>query len=246
MRGSFLRTRLIRLNSLFFLALAIPASLVAQTAMPSHNGISILLGKARSLEARGRVDLASQNWRQILLVDPNQSEALAGLARVAKENGNAEEISGSRETAGLQLGGVDRMQRNLEPMRKQVEAWAEKRIDGGHREGAHLRGVCRGQTRGSETSCAEGALSRISSPSRRSSDGERSGAFPMRSLRRSRSWSQSRDSRRRPSWANSWKLGSLSRSSPWSGFSEGILSRVREVSSLANGSRRLTSYAKRR
>jgi tetratricopeptide (TPR) repeat protein len=90
MRGSFLKTRLIRLNSLFFLALAIPASLVAQMA-PSHDGISILLGKARSLEARGRVDLASQNWRQILLVDPNQSEALAGLARVAKENGNAEE-----------------------------------------------------------------------------------------------------------------------------------------------------------
>jgi tetratricopeptide (TPR) repeat protein len=84
-------TRLIRLISLFFLALALPTSLVAQTAQPSHDGISILLGKARSLEARGRVDLASQNWRQILLVNPNQTEALAGLARVAKENGNAEE-----------------------------------------------------------------------------------------------------------------------------------------------------------
>ena len=91
MKGLSLMTRLIRLNSLFVLALAVPASLVAQTAPPSHDGISILLGKARSLEARGRVDLASQNWRQILLVNPNQTEALAGLARVAKENGNAEE-----------------------------------------------------------------------------------------------------------------------------------------------------------
>jgi hypothetical protein len=106
---------------------------------------------------------------------------------------------------------------------KAGRSMAEKRIDGRHREGAHLRGVCRGQTRGSET-CAEGALSRISSPNRRSSDGERSGAFPLRLLRRSRSWSRSRDSRRPPSGANSWKLGSLRRSSPWSGFSEGILS----------------------
>ena len=29
---------------------------------------------------------------------------------------------------------------------------------------------------------------------------------------------ESRDSRRPPSGANSWKLGSLRRSSPWSGF----------------------------
>jgi tetratricopeptide (TPR) repeat protein len=87
-------TRLIRLNSLFVLTLSLSAGLVAQaaqTAQPRQDGISILLGKARSLEARGRVDLASQNWRQILLVNPNQTEALAGLARVAKENGNAEE-----------------------------------------------------------------------------------------------------------------------------------------------------------
>src|SRR5215831_14533358 len=59
---------------------------IAQT----QEGVAILLGKARSLEARGRLDLASQNWRQILLVNPNQTEALAGLARSAKQNGDAE------------------------------------------------------------------------------------------------------------------------------------------------------------
>src|SRR5499427_8339128 len=63
-------------------------------ALPQTQGVDILLGKARSLEARGRMDLAVQNWRQALLADPNQTEALAGLARNAKENGNTAEESG--------------------------------------------------------------------------------------------------------------------------------------------------------
>jgi tetratricopeptide (TPR) repeat protein len=83
--------------SLFFmfcLTLAFSITLVAQTAQTvesRQNGVNILLGKARSLEARGRKDLAAQNWEQVLLVNPNQTEALAGLARVAKENGNADD-----------------------------------------------------------------------------------------------------------------------------------------------------------
>jgi tetratricopeptide (TPR) repeat protein len=60
-------------------------SAVSQTP----GGVDILLANARSLEARGRIDLAAQNWRKVLLVDPNQTEALAGLARNAKENGQA-------------------------------------------------------------------------------------------------------------------------------------------------------------
>src|SRR5438132_11242412 len=60
--------------------------LAAQT-----QGVDILLSKARSLEARGRMDLAAQNWKQILLVSPNQTEAIAGLARYAKQNGDTEE-----------------------------------------------------------------------------------------------------------------------------------------------------------
>src|SRR5215469_6190728 len=73
--------------TLFFgitLAFALPA--VAQ----NQRGVAILLGKARSLEARGRIDLASQNWQQVLLVNPNQTEALAGLARCARQNGDTE------------------------------------------------------------------------------------------------------------------------------------------------------------
>ncbi|HLJ78516.1 MAG TPA: cellulose synthase subunit BcsC-related outer membrane protein [Acidobacteriaceae bacterium] len=62
------------------------------SALPqTQGGVDILLANARSLEARGRIDLAAQNWRKVLLVDPNQTEALAGLARGAKENGQTDE-----------------------------------------------------------------------------------------------------------------------------------------------------------
>src|SRR6201981_1096947 len=66
--------------------------LVAASApSPTQGGVDILLAKARSLEARGRIDLAAQNWREVLLVNPNQTEALAGLARSAKQNGQIDE-----------------------------------------------------------------------------------------------------------------------------------------------------------
>src|SRR5215831_10786978 len=74
--------------SILFLTILLAGGLL--TSAQTQEGVSILLGKARSLEARGRIDLASQNWRQILLVNPNQTEALAGLARSAKQNGDAE------------------------------------------------------------------------------------------------------------------------------------------------------------
>ena len=36
--------------------------------------------KARSLESRGLMDLAAQTWQQVLLSQPNNTEALAALA----------------------------------------------------------------------------------------------------------------------------------------------------------------------
>src|SRR5277367_1181877 len=47
-----------------------------------------LLDKAHALEVRGRMDMAAQTWQQVLLADPNNTEALAGLARSAKLSGN--------------------------------------------------------------------------------------------------------------------------------------------------------------
>jgi tetratricopeptide (TPR) repeat protein len=48
----------------------------------------VLLEKAQSLEQSGHIDLAAQTWQQVLLSDPNNQEALAGLGRWAKLSGN--------------------------------------------------------------------------------------------------------------------------------------------------------------
>ena len=67
-----------------------PARLEAQTppspVPASPSAAQSLLDKARALELRGRIDLAEQTWQQILLTDPKNPEALAGLARAAKLN----------------------------------------------------------------------------------------------------------------------------------------------------------------
>ena len=52
-----------------------------------------LLGKAHTLEVRGRMDMAKQTWQQVLLVDPNNTDALAGMARAAKLEGKTEEAN---------------------------------------------------------------------------------------------------------------------------------------------------------
>ena len=49
---------------------------------------ALLAEKAQALEARGRPDLSIQLWQQILLSEPNNVEALAGLARDLKLTGS--------------------------------------------------------------------------------------------------------------------------------------------------------------
>jgi len=53
----------------------------------------ILVNKARSLEARGRADMASEVWKQILAVNPDNTEALTGLARYSEATGKQEDAS---------------------------------------------------------------------------------------------------------------------------------------------------------
>ncbi len=79
--------RFFRFQFLLMIALAATAPAPSQ----AQDGVDILLAKARSLELRGRTDLAAQNWHKVLLVNASQTEALAGLARAAKENGQTEE-----------------------------------------------------------------------------------------------------------------------------------------------------------
>jgi tetratricopeptide (TPR) repeat protein len=80
-------------------ALLAPSAAMAWPPPPPNGGPGqaaattreILLDKARSLEGRGRLDLAAQTWRQLLLMEPNLPEALASLARYAKQQGKADE-----------------------------------------------------------------------------------------------------------------------------------------------------------
>ncbi len=65
--------------------------MVGQNAAPAPSSAETVAAKARALDGRGRPDLAVQSWRQVLLVDPNHQEALAALARAAKQEGRTQE-----------------------------------------------------------------------------------------------------------------------------------------------------------
>ena len=58
---------------------------------------TILIQKAQALEARGRPDLAAQVWQQILLSDPKNPQALAGVARSFRLSGNSAASSAAIE-----------------------------------------------------------------------------------------------------------------------------------------------------
>src|SRR5258708_2035328 len=106
-------TRLLRLLLLVMLALTVAASAPSQ----DKGGVDILLAKARSLEARGRMDLAVQNWHKVLLVNPNQTEALAGLARSAKQEGQTDQVRSY----------LDRMRR-IDPRDPEISAVEKLRV----------------------------------------------------------------------------------------------------------------------
>jgi len=57
----------------------------------------VLIEKAHALEARGRPDMAIQSWQQILLSDPKNAEALAGMARDLKLVGSLDQSNAALE-----------------------------------------------------------------------------------------------------------------------------------------------------
>ncbi len=75
---------------LVLFALAIGCVGAAGSAQVDQATTLQLLGKAHALEVRGRMDMAKQTWQQVLLVDPNNSDALAGMARAANLEGKNE------------------------------------------------------------------------------------------------------------------------------------------------------------
>lgn len=72
------------------LGLGVPSLGLAQAAVANsvQGATQVLLDKAHTLEAKGRMDMAAQTWQQVLLADPRNTEALGGLARAAKVAGN--------------------------------------------------------------------------------------------------------------------------------------------------------------
>jgi len=75
----------VRLALIYWVALTV--------AIAASTATGLLLEKARAQQGRGRMDLAALTWQQVLLADPNQEEALASLARYAKQNGKAAEAT---------------------------------------------------------------------------------------------------------------------------------------------------------
>jgi cellulose synthase operon protein C len=68
------------------LAIGVPCSLPAQSTAEK-----MLLAKAQSLAAHGRLDMAVQTWQQVLLSNPKNTEALAGIAKADMQLGKQDE-----------------------------------------------------------------------------------------------------------------------------------------------------------
>ena len=78
--------RRILLVAIAALAIGSPCNLSAQSAAEKA-----LLAKAQSLASHGRLDMAVQTWQQVLLSDPNSTEALAGIAKADMQLGKPDE-----------------------------------------------------------------------------------------------------------------------------------------------------------
>src|SRR5258707_5959778 len=98
--------------------------------------------------------------------------------------------------------GVDRMQRNIEPMRKQVETWQRREVTDVTAKAVIYEAFVEGRLEAPKH-LVRSVLDPTSSRNTRSSGLARSGAFPMPSLPHSRNSILSHSSRRRPSWADS-------------------------------------------
>lgn len=75
------------LAGVFVLVLA----LASHPAQGADSATAVLVRQAHSLEVKGRLDIAAQNWRRVLLAEPDNVDALTGLARIAKINGDLAE-----------------------------------------------------------------------------------------------------------------------------------------------------------
>jgi tetratricopeptide (TPR) repeat protein len=124
-------------NKIVWLAMLaiLPMSLPAQ-ASDTQQEKKILTDRANYWDRQGRGDMAVQVWEQLLLVDPDNVQALAGLARyqaksapelgVEPESGASGTVASADSDAAVQTQAVAQPH---EPVRK-VEDWADLYPDG--------------------------------------------------------------------------------------------------------------------
>lgn len=96
MKGSLVAEKLFAITLSCLLLALVPAHAQKKQATAPNSAAttrSILIGKAHALDARGRPDMAIQLWQQILLSDPANAEALAGLARDLKLTGSGDKAN---------------------------------------------------------------------------------------------------------------------------------------------------------
>ena len=107
--------------------------------------------------------------------------------------------------------GVDRMQRNFEPMRKQVEAWQRLELTDVNAKVVIYEAFVEGKLEAPKH-LARTVHDLYFEPKYEDFRSEPSGAFRMPSHRHSRNWIPFLSSKRPRSWESSWRPGSPSRS----------------------------------
>jgi hypothetical protein len=112
--------------------------------------------------------------------------------------------------------GVDRMPRNFEPLRNQVEAWQRSELTDVTAKVVIYEAFIEGRLEAPKH-LARGVHDLYFEPKYEEFGRERSGVFSMPSRLHSKNWIPSHNSRLRPSWANSWRPSSHGHSSPRGG-----------------------------
>jgi hypothetical protein len=107
--------------------------------------------------------------------------------------------------------GVDRMQRNFDPMRKQVEEWQRSELTDVTAKVVIYEAFVEGRLEAPKH-LARTVHDLYFEPKYEEFRPRRSGVSRMHSLRHSRNWTQSLNSKRQPKWESFWRLGSHSRS----------------------------------
>ncbi|MDO9010921.1 MAG: tetratricopeptide repeat protein [Gallionella sp.] len=151
------RNKIARLALLAILHISLPV--LANDTLPEKN---ILIDRANYWDKLGRSDRAVQAWQQLLLVEPDNAQALAGLARhQAQSAGNVDqaeltdpESRPSAAPAEPDASVVMPAATQAEEKSRKVEDWADL-YPGGLKDNAQVNGAGAGTEQGSDISSGQ-------------------------------------------------------------------------------------------